>query len=67
MRTQPLEMGDGGKFVLLSRASDSLRNFKGNGNQNCQCDCEKQNRQHFSMVCTLIDHRNDVKMFKTFQ
>ena len=23
------------------------------------------NRQQFSMVCTLIDHRNDVKMFKT--
>ena len=23
------------------------------------------NRQQFSMVCTLIDHKNDVKMFKT--
>ena len=23
------------------------------------------NRQQFSMVCTLIDHRNDVKMFRT--
>ena len=23
------------------------------------------NRQQFFMVCTLIDHRNDVKMFKT--
>ena len=23
------------------------------------------NQQQFSMVCTLIDHRNDVKMFKT--
>ena len=25
----------------------------------------KSNGQQFSMVCTLIDHRNDVKMFKT--
>ena len=25
----------------------------------------KSNGQQFSMVCTLIDHTNDVKMFKT--
>ena len=25
----------------------------------------KSNGQQFCMVCTLIDHRNDVKMFKT--
>ena len=25
------------------------------------------NQQQFSMVCTLIDHRNDIKMFKTLQ
>ena len=25
------------------------------------------NQQQFSMVCTLIDHRNDVKMFKTLR
>ena len=28
---------------------------------------QKTNRQQFSMVCTLIDHRNDIKMFKTLQ
>ena len=28
---------------------------------------QKTNQQQFSMVCTLIDHRNDIKMFKTLQ
>ena len=28
---------------------------------------QKTNRQQFSMVCTLIDNRNDTKMFKTLQ
>ena len=28
---------------------------------------QKTNRQQFSMVCTLIDNRNDTKMFKTSQ
>ena len=35
----------------------------------CQCSCktnkQKTNRQTFPMVCILMDHRNDVKMFKT--
>ena len=28
---------------------------------------KKTNRQQFSMVCALMDHRNDVKMYKTLQ
>ena len=28
---------------------------------------KQTNQQQFSMVCTLIDHRNDVKMFKTLR
>ena len=28
---------------------------------------QKTNQQQFSTVCTLIDHRNDIKMFKTLQ
>ena len=35
----------------------------------CTCPCGfvgyLTNRQQFFMVCTLIDHRNNVKMFKT--
>ena len=30
-------------------------------------ETSKTNRQQFFTVCTLIDHRNDVKMFKTLQ
>ena len=31
--------------------------------ENCQCHCKKTNIQHFSMLYTLIDHKNDVKFY----
>ena len=44
-----------------------LRNVNGIGHQNCQYYCKKTNQQQFSMVWTLINQRNDAKMFKTLQ
>ena len=48
-----------------------LRREKGSQNRQCSCKKDKQtnkqttHRQTFPMVCILMDHRNDVKMFKT--
>ena len=64
-RDRPLlaEKRDSGTicFFFLARFSEKLQ-------RNCtsKCYCKKTNRQQFS-VCTLIDHRNDVKMFKILQ
>ena len=44
-----------------------LRNVNGIGHQNCHYYCKKTNQQQFSMVWTLINQRNDAKMFKTLQ
>ena len=34
--------------------------------ENCQCHGKKTNIQHFSMLYTLIDHKNDVKPLARF-
>ena len=66
-----MEMRDGGAIVFsLSRLVRAIsREFKENGRKKLSFLTEKQtdkktNQQQISMVYTLIDHRNDVKMFK---
>ena len=56
------------QFVFLFLARAIFRETSTEMDEkNCDCYCKKTNRQQFSIVCTLIDHRNDVKMFKTLQ
>ena len=56
------------QFVYsFSRSCDLPRNFNENACQNFQYYFKKTDRQQLFMVRTLIDHRNDFKMFKTLQ
>ena len=51
----------------LSRACDLPRNFNENACQKLSVLFQKTDRQQLFMVRTLIDRRNDFKMFKTLQ
>ena len=47
--------------------SDFPRIVYGHGRQKLSMLLSTTNRKQFSLVCTLIDHRNNDKMFKTLQ
>ena len=74
---QTMEMTSWWRNLFLSfshsRFSEKRWMMEMDVNENFQCHFEKKkaNKQtsqlQFSMVCTLIDHRNDVKMFKTLR
>ena len=56
------------QFVFLFQAHANFpKNFNRNGHQKLSNVMVKTNWQQFSMVYTLIDQKNDVKMFKTLQ
>ena len=53
-------------FIFLACAVFQVyRTFKGNGRKKVSMLLLKTHQQQFSTVWTLIDHRNDVKIFKT--
>ena len=59
-------MYNNGFNLFLARAVFLVyRTFKGNGRRKVPMLLLKTHRQQFFRVGTLIDHRNDVKIFKT--
>ena len=56
------ENDDGGAVCISFSGRAFFRKTATSKHQGC---CKKANRQQFSVVCTPIVHRNDVKMFKT--
>ena len=64
----PWKLRVGGAIYLsLSSTCNFPRNFNRNGHQKLSNVIVKTNQQQCSMVYTLIDQKNDVKMFKTLQ